>query len=206
MTSATAFDEAHEDNEAAHSAMAHASAFVKFAFAVSKGLIKETQFSIKPEDGEIEAYLQSRLRNCILPPLDQSDGLGGGAANGALQQLAQSVSMHAESSNASNQVRIRELDAAEKRADEKKDRLSKFQAGTLNMISMASSTDFMRKGEITPTLREFINSDSAAYSPWWTCGTLATTKAIAAETWTAIKTELVKKAPEKVPIITPYKP
>lgn len=162
VTSATAFDEAHEDNEAAHSAMAHASAFVKFAFAVSKGLIKETQFSIKPEDGEIEAYLQSRLRNCILPPLDQSDGLGGGAANGALQQLAQSVSMHAESSNASNQVRIRELNAAEKRAEEKKDRLSKFQAGTLNMISMASSTDFMRKGEITPTLREFINSDSAA--------------------------------------------
>jgi hypothetical protein len=70
--------------------------------------------------------------------------------------------MHAESSNASNQVRIRELNAAEKRAEEKKDRLSKFQAGTLNMISMASSTDFMRKGEITPTLREFINSDSAA--------------------------------------------
>ena len=44
-------------------------------------------------------------------------------------------------------------------------------------------------------------SAPSAFSPTWTCGTLATISDMALVAWMAMKTELVKKAPEKVPII-----
>lgn len=157
--SAIAFDEAHADNE--NRAIDHANLFAKFAFAVHKGLIKETKFSIKPEDNEIENHRQRRLRDCIHAPVNSTNGPGT-IGSGTLHQLAQSVSLHAESTNTSNLVRIRELDAADRRADEKKDRLSKFQSGTINMISMASSSDSLRAGNVTRTFKDVINSESAS--------------------------------------------
>ena len=43
--------------------------------------------------------------------------------------------------------------------------------------------------------------DSLAFGPLVTCGTLATTRAIAPVACTDMKTELVKNAPVKVPTI-----
>ena len=96
--------------------------------------------------------------------LDSREGLEGGTSNSALQQLARrSVSIHAEASNASNQVRIRELDAAERRANDKKDRIAKLEENTRNLILMASSsTDSLRQGEITTTFKSFMNCETAA--------------------------------------------
>lgn len=163
-SAAAAFNTLHENDDEFEDATSHAEDFSLWAWGVAAGRITETKVLIRPTDGELLSYHQSRQAECIMPSVATATSQASSADNTAvLNQLQKSMSLQTEAAVVSNELRREELDRKIESEEYKRDKSKRLHPITQNMIKYAASTDGDTPAQDFPqTCRDFFNRENEA--------------------------------------------
>jgi hypothetical protein len=149
-------------NDKTNEKLPYSKSFLQFLWAVGKGHIPETKFTLDNDDVELNAFKHQRHAECILPPAP-TDGFAIEAPASTLNQLSSTLSRIGESTEQANALRALELERSRERDDAKKDRTKKWlHSQAIRMIKNASSSDGSEAAtEISLEFTNAFNLDSA---------------------------------------------
>ena len=147
------------------SAVNHAEDFSLFLYGVGAGSIPETRYKVIPGDGELKEYQKQLHQKFILPPIDNSTPslIQHSDNSSVLAQLSETMSRQTEEAATANRLRREELDRQKEKDDKKRNKISDLHPSTLNMLTMASSSNCDETPDgPSPSCMKFFNSKNAA--------------------------------------------
>jgi hypothetical protein len=167
---ATSFDLDHAGDDEYDSAKEHAGDFMKWAWAVEKGKVLESRYSVHPDDGELNTHCSYAHAFNIMPPTGNGTMPPGatpfgteetGDNSAVLRQLAEGISRQTEEAERSNMMHREDLNRRKEKDEEKRDKTKKLHRSTVSMLLMASATTNERAApKLVQTATDFFNSEN----------------------------------------------
>jgi len=145
-------------------ATSHGNDFALWAWGVGKGKVPGIRYTVRPEDGDMEAFRVERISKCIAPSLadENSRERNAGISEEVMRNIAVSIANQNEEFALSREFREKEFAAKLEKEENKKNKIKDLHPAVLNMILNASATDSETKpGDLPDSCKAFFNRKSA---------------------------------------------